>query len=280
MIQHSRTGKIFSTFMFITKLITKYIAFVAAGAGICLLAFACANQISPAGEPIYDLSEAIEKTRDLTVYRVEFESSATGGGAPAHTLFSGAFNGEESEFSFAEDYSVALGLEPEQAVEIINTSESAYVYGPVPRWGVPDARWYSLPGESLPSPVNWKVILENLGALDMGQTNFSTSSADPIDDAACTIYSADQAGVIRLINGINGVSNAAEESASEFLTFRESYFKLWVCEDGYLHQIDTSMGVTDQAGADFMFKLKLHLYDLDGAIQITPPPDAMQSGGD
>lgn len=222
------------------------------------------------------IRNALGNTEALSIYRIEFESSATGGSAPpSYNYLIGTFKGTDSEFSFHGDYSVGLGLKSEQEVRVINAAQKAYVFGPVPSWDATDTRWYALSRKPLSPPLNWSIILKRLSYEKLAQTNFTSTENAILDNVSCSLYSADNAGVIRLVNVINSSEASPSEVSPSLFSFKEAYFRLWICKDGYLHQIETKVDVTDKTNQESSFGLKLHFFDMNNDIQITVPTDSI-----
>ena len=91
-----------------------------------------------------------------------------------------------------------------------------------------------------------------------------------MDGLRCEVYLQDRAGVVRFVLAFYAIGGnlpeGAEESLDESLDVAET--RVWVCEDGYLHQI--KMQVT---GSDLTIDGHFKLADLNGDIKIVAPPN-------
>lgn len=52
--------------------------------------------------------------------------------------------------------------------------------------------------------------------------------------------------------------------------------KIWICADGYFHQLEMTLkGKSKTAPSQTMgMRILAHMYDFNGTVTITPPPNA------
>lgn len=187
---------------------------------------------------------------------------------------SGEFKGEDSHFTLKGLLASFVGADPEQGMEVIVVGGESYVRGPVPLLGATEDKWYILEGEQgsvAEPPVQTDDLFSSFAGSDADLSQLESQGTEELDGQQCTVYGADREATIELI----------QSSDPESLPFgapedvEDAQIKIWICEDGLLHQLQFSMEGTDQdTQQEMAFDVLLHITEFNGDVTITAPEDA------
>ncbi|HZQ09012.1 MAG TPA: hypothetical protein VFD70_20715 [Anaerolineae bacterium] len=242
---------------------------------------------SPATGP---LTDALHKTRAATTYRVDLnigvkgDMSALGGPTPTAdnenqtaTLLSmqGEFNGSNAHFTTLGAALRSLGLDPNRVLEIVNYNGDLYIKGPVPEIGAAENKWYKAPPNVAPPQLNPNSILDAFGATGLNPSDFPNSGTESLDGMSCQVYSGDKSAVINAFSQLSSANGMTQEDLD---AIESAEFKLYLCDDGYLHQVHMLIqghNKTNPAQKG-TFETLIKLSDFDSNLQITPPAESVQ----
>ena len=210
---------------------------------------------------------AMTRTKNAPRYRVTMTLNVKQGNATSFALdLKGEVNGDD------EHYNYSLGGEQ---IEFIQARTQFFAKG-ARSFGFPSAtKWYSLPADVADAarpPFSAEDLLTSFIAL-APKENFQPATRESLDGIACQVYryvpkNLGEAGIANLLG---------ESEAAAFAALDPSEIKLWICDDGLLHQLSVDANghnprrVTDKGAA----KLQLRLWDFQNTgIKIDPPPNA------
>jgi hypothetical protein len=210
---------------------------------------------------------AMTKTKTAPRYRVTLTLNVKQGATSLFGLdLKGEVNGDD------EHYNYALGGEQ---IEFVNARGQYFAKG-ARSIGLPSAtKWYSLSqdvADAARPPFGAEDLLTSFIA-QLPKENFQPSARESLDGVACQVYryapkNLNEAGIANLLS---------EPEASAFGALDPSEIKLWICEDGMLHQLSVDANghnprrATDKGTA----KMQLHLWDFaNAAIKIDAPASA------
>ncbi len=223
--------------------------------------------ILPASTPSSIVS-AMTRTKSATRYRVTMTLNVRQGTATQFSLdLKGDVNGDDEH----DNYS--LGNEQ---IEFVETRGQYFVKG-ARSLGLPSAtKWYVLSADTADAarpPFSAEDVLTSFIA-QAPKENFQPAARESLDGVSCQIYRYAPKNLME-----TGIANlvGSEQEASTFGALDVSEIKLWICEDGMMHQLTVDVNAhnprrtTDKGTA----QLKLHVWDFaNNAIKIDPPPNA------
>ena len=209
---------------------------------------------------------AMTHAKDAPRYRVTMTLNVKQGTTTSFALdLKGEVSGDD------EHYNYALGGEQ---IEFI-TARSQYFAKGARSLGFPNiTKWYLLPADVADAarpPISAEDLLTSFIA-QVPKENFQPSARESLDGVACQVYRY----VPKNLNEA-GIANILSENESNALgALDASEIKLWICDDGMLHQLSVDANghnprrVADKGAA----KLQLHLWDFQNTgIKIDPPPN-------
>jgi hypothetical protein len=235
---------------------------------------------------------AMSKGKTAKSYRVELGMSMKGdlgqltaGGAKNQEIsllsMSGEINGDDSHLIMKGIVGAMLSGDPSKGIEMIDLGGKSYVRGPVPLLGAKDNRWYVL------NAAEAATTRSKLGSADMygnflGKEQdlsvFLPAGSETLDRKKCSVYSASKQDAMNAFLGMGATPEIGQDEWSMIQNnIRASEYKIWVCDDGYLHQVRISIEAQDerQGGEVFGMKLLLHAYDFGSNLKITAPANAI-----
>jgi hypothetical protein len=235
---------------------------------------------------------AMDKGRTAKSYRIDIGMSMKGdlgqltaGGAKNQEVsllsMTGEVNGENSHLTLKGIIGVMLSGNPDKGIEMIDISGKSYVRGPVPLLGAKDNRWYVLQAAqaaSTKSKLGSADIYGNFLGKQQDFASLSSASQESLDGKKCDVYSASKQDAMNAFLGLGATPDISREDWSLIeKNVQSSEYKVWVCDDGYLHQVRINIEAQDstQPGQIFGMKLLLHAYDFGGNLKITAPANAI-----
>ncbi len=227
------------------------------------------------------LAAAWDKSQTATTFRIALEMAASGKlGLPGVTTnqsfplmnVSGAVNGKDSHLVIKGLVAMFLSGDANKPIEIMTVGGKTYIHGPVPMLGANEDKWYvSTPASasSLSQSSDFTQFLGDHPALG----GFKKSGSETLDGRRCDVYSGDKTATYNLFAGLN-LQGTLDKETLAALESAES--KFWICDDGYFHQLWMKMDVhnKNQPSEKGTLELKLHLYDYNANIKLTPPATA------
>ncbi len=235
---------------------------------------------------------AMEKGRTAKSYRIDISMSMKGdlgqltAGGPKDQEVSllsmtGEVNGENSHLTLKGIIGVMLSGNADKGIEMIDIGGKSYVRGPVPLLGAKDNRWYVLQAAQAASTKSKLGSADIYGNFLGNQQDFSSLSSagkESLDEKKCDVYSAGKQDAMNAFLGLGATPDISKEDWSLIeKNVQTSEYKVWVCDDGYLHQVRISIEAQDstQPGQVFGMKLLLHARDFDSSFKIAAPANAI-----
>jgi hypothetical protein len=162
-----------------------------------------------------------------------------------------------------------------ESIELIEVNGQHYVKG-ARSLGVPSAsKWYSITpdlADAVRFPFSPQEILAAVAGTGLKQ-NFLASARESLDAMNCSVWSYAPKSLADL-----GVASALglDASVSAFESVDQSEIKLWVCDDGAVHQLSIEIAAhkTSNAAEKGSLKLQIHAWDFGSAIKIAAPAGA------
>lgn len=186
--------------------------------------------------------------------------------------FSGELQGHDSHF-IMKGYAVDMMIPSSKGLEIITLGDKVYVHGPVPLLNAPEAKWYvekmNVIDRSRPlsRPIDWM----GYGYSNPNWSGLKQAGQETVDGKKCDVYRGDKTAALLWYQSANPEDIPDQDA---FADFDAADVAVWICNDGYVHQFITSL--TTHSKYDVKQKgtmqLKMHFYDINGAIKITAPP--------
>jgi hypothetical protein len=235
--------------------------------------------------PPNPLSNAWAKAETATAYRMDFDMTMKGalGNIPGVTgatqelsLFTmtGAIAGKDSHIVFKGFIASFLGGDPAKGFEMMTVGGKTYIRGPLAMMGATENKWYvggtgqvtsSLPsaddfiGKSSSQNVDWNI--------------FKKTSTETFDNRRCDVYTGDKNAALTMFQALDLQSTTDFNALSQL---DSADIKFWVCDDGYMHQLVMNMEAHDakKPTDKITMLLRVHLYDFNANIKITPPANA------
>lgn len=213
------------------------------------------------------IAGAMSHTKTAPRYRVTLGLTVKQGNATSFALdLTGEVNGDDEHYSY--------GLGGEQ-IEFINSHALFYAKGARSLGFPTTTKWYAVTADVADAarpPFSAEDLLTSFIAL-APKENFQASARESLDGNACQVYRYVPKNLSE-----TGIANILSENESSTLSALDgSEIKVWVCDDGMLHQLSVDAAghnprrVTDKGTA----KLQLHMWDYANTnIKIDPPPNA------
>ena len=241
--------------------------------------------IQPPSNASIAILTALAKSRAAGIYQSEMAMSVQGNlgnGATTNQELSlidmtAAVNGNDSHYTMKGLAAMFLTQDPSKGLEIIDVGGKRYVHGPVALLGAKDARWYIEQGnQSTPKPTFAQDdFLSNNPDL---AARFTPAGTAALDGQRCAVYSADQAAALSAFAALSPNTQLTPAQLAQIQSeIQSATFQVWVCGDGYLHQMQITLKGPDKnhPGQTIGFSLFMHLFDFNGPIKIAAPAGAL-----
>ncbi len=249
------------------------------------------------------LTAALAQSLDAQVFRMDLDLAVTGLPPEAMMMLgnvslnpnqptsllnvTGEFNNNNTRIEVTGLLTMFLEMDPDKGLEFIQYNGQSYIHGPVAFLGAPEDRWYrgeqSL-GSMSSVPVTPDAFREELDMVELEMFievfDFVLTGSESLDGRQCDVYTMDREATLRAIEELNSMSGSDMSGSGQDFNpndIEAAEVKSWVCEDGYLHQLEifvegTSPDMPEQLiGVNFI----VHMHDFDGDINIVEPADAI-----
>jgi hypothetical protein len=238
------------------------------------------------------IMEAMSKGKTAKSYRIDMSMSMKGdfgqltaGSAKNQevSLFSmsGEINGDDSHLIMKGIVGAMFSGDPSKGVEMTSLAGKSYVRGPAPLLGAKDNRWYVLNASdaaSTKSKLGSADIYGNFLGKDQDLSVFAPAGTETLDGTKCSVYGANKQDALNALLGMGATSEIGQGEWSLIQdNIQSSEYKIWVCDDGYLHQMRINIQAQDQRQPQqaFGMKLLLHAYDFGSNLKVTVPANAI-----
>jgi hypothetical protein len=211
---------------------------------------------------------ALKKTQDAQTYRVTLQLNVKAGNTPPFT-----FNLKGEVVGSDEHSSYQLGGEQ---IEFTGVRGQFYVKGARSLNLPTTTKWYSVTpdiADAARPPFSPADILDDF-VNQAGNANYQSVARESLDGQNCQVWravpkSANETGIGNLLG--------AGQDTSAFGALDQAEVKVWICDDGILHQlsIDLAGHNAKNANQKGAAQLQMRLQDIQNtAIKITAPAGA------
>ncbi len=225
---------------------------------------------------VQDLAAAVDKTKQASTMRFDLRwqvlLNRNGAQNTQDVTGTGKFKGDDRWISFS-------GRQPTTGthlvVELTRSAGKAYVKGAAVAPGLDPGSWYEFPatmGNIERITPNPKEILSADNADKLFTSNADPSSIQVLDSQNCQLWIAKNSQLSGIV-----VNTINQDMAQEFGQVDDLRVQLWLCPDGFVHQVHAVIAghdprsATNKGQAEFA----VHFYDFDGTdIQVAAPEGA------
>ncbi len=230
---------------------------------------------TPVAGPLSDGWIKVSKARTL---RFEMDLGATGyvarlSGLPGYKeglslIYLGAdLSGNDNHMVMKGYIMTTLNMDPNKGLEILTVGDKSYVKGPQPMLGAFEDKWYYGPrstmGATFDSPDLYR-------GQNLDWAGFDKVGTETLDGKKCDVYQGGRDATFRFFDELSGTSLSAEDS---FAQITRAETRIWLCPDGYLHQISIVLEGNPYTGSSQKggITMRMHFYDMDKVITLAPP---------
>ncbi|MBI4670467.1 MAG: hypothetical protein HY741_02195 [Chloroflexi bacterium] len=188
----------------------------------------------------------------------------------------GALKNQDSHLVLKGLLSAMFGADPGKGIEFMSVGGKTYIRGPMPMFGVADDKWYVAEGSGSFSAgvVEPDQVMSGLED-SLNLPGITKSGVEPLDGMSCDVYRADREATIAALQDLDQAQSQLP-TTMDLAALEVAETKIWICADGYFHQLQmTVKGKSKDAPTQTVgMQVLVHMYDLNGNVTITPPPDA------
>ncbi len=182
----------------------------------------------------------------------------------------GETNGKDSHLVMKGLIAVFLTNDPTKSLEFMTVGGKSYVHGPMPMFGAPEDKWYVGDGNGSFNMTSGQDPVDTFKQQNQDWTKFKKAGTEKLDGRSCDVYAADKDAAWDFFNQFDTQQTQMPENIDQLLS---AEIKVWVCDDGYLHQMRVSMDGTskDKPNDKVSILMLMHFSDLNGNVKITAP---------
>ncbi len=238
------------------------------------------------------LAAALNKSKAATRYRLDMGMTTKGDlGQLAYMAnqnqelnllgMKGELNGSDSHFVLSGFVAAFLSGDPAKPLEIIQVGGKSYVHGPVPLLGARDNRWYVLPesqAASARSSLDQSNAFAAFGSADADFGAMTKTGLETLDNRRCDVYSADKNAALSAFSALGSNTTLTSSDWNALGSgLQKAEYQVWVCDDGYLHQIRMNLEGQNMSkpGEAVGMKFYIHVWDFGGNLPISAPAGAI-----
>jgi hypothetical protein len=198
--------------------------------------------------------------------------------APAEIMgMQGAFSGADYRFALTGFVTALYGSSPSKGLQVVHVAGQDYIHGPLALVGALQDAWYRLPQarSALATPPLYPAgLLALVAQSGVSPAGFSPVGQEQVDNLSCQRFSGDRAVSLAILKSL-GDSGLPVDTAPAHIDRIAS--DLWVCADGYLHQVRLAFAGTTPAEKPlpFDFMITMHMYDFAADVGVVAPATAL-----
>jgi hypothetical protein len=198
--------------------------------------------------------------------------------APAEVMgMKGAFTGADYKFALTGFVTALYGGSSAKGIQVVHMAGQDYIHGPVAVIGAIQDAWYRLPKSraALATPPLYPAgLLALVSQSGVSPTGFSPAAQEQVDNLVCQRFSGNRATSLSILKSL-GDSGLPIDTVPEHLDRVTS--DIWVCADGYLHQVRLAFAGTTPAEKPlpFDFNITMHMYDFGADVGVVAPGTAL-----
>lgn len=185
----------------------------------------------------------------------------------------GAVSGKDSHIKFQGLLAMLLTGDPTKSLEILTVGGKTYLRGPLPMFGALEDKWYVSSGQAQFSTNINEGMPEIPDDPAIDWNAFKKTTTEALDGRRCDVYVGDKNATMKLFQAASsGMPNSDVLGNIENATT-----KLWICDDGYLHQLWMNIEgrSKDKPTEKVSLQMRLHIWDFNANIKLTPPANAV-----
>jgi len=198
--------------------------------------------------------------------------------APAEIMgMKGAFAGADYGFTLSGFVTALYGGSSARGVQARHIAGEDYLHGPIPVIGANQDAWYRLPKARAmiaTPPLYPAGLLALVTQSGVDPAGFRPAGHEQLDGLPCSRFSGDRAVSLAILKSLSD-SGLPVDTTPEHVGSVES--DLWVCNDGYLHQVRLSFAgeTPGEKPLPFDFALTLHMFDFETDVGLAAPETAL-----
>jgi hypothetical protein len=244
---------------------------------------------SPTPRPTTQASSAIltalSKSQTVNVYRLQMDMSAKGvitGTSATQEMslinMTAEVNNKDVHIAMKGMVAVLFTGDPNAAFEMMSVGGKEYVKGPMPLLGAKENKWYVLPNPQGTSSMS-TTPEEFYGTFlngDVDLYSFTKTRTESLDRLQCDVYSASPTEAMRAFTSLSPDLNLTNAQIQQLEQIQgKAELALWICADGFVHQMRMGMEGKDATGKTGGFNMTFHVYDFNSPINIIPPANPL-----
>lgn len=239
----------------------------------------------PAAAVADTIEAALQKTRDATTYGVQMDMSLKGNleelGAMADpdeefslVNMTADIDGDNAQISMTGLFASFMGIDEDQALEMLVVDEQTYIRGPLPLLGASESAWYIMDEDNGAVPFEPESMFGSFTDESIDVSGFTSTGSEQLDDQQCTVFTATDEDALKALAQTNDESGLLPTDMEDI---ERAEFKIWVCADGYVHQfLITAEGAeSDESDELITMTMRMGLSDFGQAMNISAPADAL-----
>ncbi len=188
---------------------------------------------------------------------------------------SGESSGGDSHFTLKGFVVSSLSIDPNKGIELMSVGNKTYLHGPIVPLGAPGDKWYWGRRRGLWGPDETNPS-QTLSKQNPDWATFTKAGNEKLDGKGCEVYRAGKEASDQFYYDFT-----ASELPYVVQELDRGETKIWICDDGYMHQLrmDLEGHSLDYPKQKTGLEIRLHFFDQNGNIKITAPADAVPLEG-
>jgi hypothetical protein len=236
---------------------------------------------------------ALARTRTLDVYEltlhyISHDGTPEGAAGDAHhgqtsVDYRATIREQDAQFTLRGQSLLLQGLDPDQGLEVINVNGRIYAHGPLPLPEASAEAWYDMSAYDSPALKPWytaPMLIDSLMG-DLDPLWLTPDRRKTFDGQSCAIFRGGRTATLMALMNFGGApakhdKRSIEDTYKE-LVLRTTEFVLWVCDDGYVHQLTVDLVGAPLSTPEqtFGLSMRMQLTDVNGAVTIIQPDRAL-----
>jgi hypothetical protein len=234
------------------------------------------------------VQDALARTRDLEMYRLTMRSSQPDSleidmdQAWTSVEYTSTIRFDDAQFALRGPSLLIWGLDPDHGLDVINVGGRTYVHGPLPLSGASFDGWYDMSRYSSAWFYPWQPVERVVDTLTghIRPEELTHAGQETIDNQLCTIFQTGRIATLAAFRRFGGKTDqldrdSIEDTYRDFIV-RRAALALWVCDDGYVHQLTVDMRATTLETSPQISgsSMRVRISDINRPIAIEAPAKA------
>ncbi|MBX0326301.1 hypothetical protein K2Z83_01155 [Oscillochloris sp. ZM17-4] len=198
--------------------------------------------------------------------------------APAEIMgMKGAFSDADYRFALTGFVTALYGSSSPRGIQVVHVAGQDYIHGPITVIGATQDAWYRLPkarAVMATPPLYPAGLLALVSQSGVDPAGFAPAGQEQLDSQACQRFSGDRSVSLAVLKSLSDSGLPVDTSAEHVDSVAAD---LWVCDDGYLHQVRLAFAGTTpgETPLPFDFTMTMHMYDFDADVGVVAPETAL-----